>query len=333
MTRGTAQSVAQNLLSQGFSSDDVSIVTSGSAGRGGGQIAAQNQNSVSGNLPGNTTSGVLQALTQAGINRSDAEYYAEAVRRGGALVTVDAADGGFDRVQTIFDRYEFADIGGRGDYYRESGFTGYDETAAPYTPEQITAERQNLKLYAEQLSARKQSVQTGEVTLRKDVITETKSIDVPVTHDEVFIERHAVNRPATEADFRDETIRVPVMEERVTVEKTAVVTGEVSIGKRQVQETQHVSDTVPPWKRSAWTTLVTRMWSTGPMPTRCWTRTSWMLPPMSPAVVALSSQCSLKSRRPLLVGGLLFVISGSLLCVGQDGDSGRGQRDGRVPVP
>ena len=103
---------------------------------------------------------------------------------------------------------------------------------------------QRIRLYAEQLSARKQTVQAGEVTLRKEVITEEKSLDVPVTHEEVVIERHAVNRVATDADFRDETISVPLMAEQVTVNKTAVITGEVSIGKRQVTETEHLSDTV-----------------------------------------------------------------------------------------
>lgn len=105
---------------------------------------------------------------------------------------------------------------------------------------------QRIKLYAEKLTARKQNVQAGEVSLRKEVITETQSIDVPVTHEEVVIERRAVSgqTAATDADFKEETIRVPVMEEQVSLSKEAVVSGEVSIGKRQVTETQHLSDTV-----------------------------------------------------------------------------------------
>lgn len=242
----TAQSAAQDLLQSGFSNDDISIVTNQRSGGGSsGKIAASGQHSVSGNLPGDATTGIVNALSQAGISRSDAEHYAEAVRRGGALVTVDADDARSNKVQPIFDRYNSVDVGQRADYHRQSGFTNYDEKTAPYTPEQVNKERQNLRLYEEQLTARKQNVQAGEVTLRKDVITETKTIDVPVTREEVVIERHAVDhRPATNADFRDETIRVPVMEERVTVEKTPVVTEEISLGKRQVTETQHLSDTV-----------------------------------------------------------------------------------------
>jgi uncharacterized protein (TIGR02271 family) len=106
---------------------------------------------------------------------------------------------------------------------------------------------QRLLLREEQLRASKQQVEAGAVTLHKDVITEQKTIEVPVTREEVYIERHAVtphtpaNGPIT-AETQD--IRVPVIEERVTVEKTPVVREEITVGKRQVQETQVVSDTV-----------------------------------------------------------------------------------------
>lgn len=103
-----------------------------------------------------------------------------------------------------------------------------------------------LRLHEEQLQANKQRVQTGEVTLRKDVITETKTLDVPVTREEVYIERRPVQAGEIAAGEigAGQEIRVPVMAEQVTVEKNSVVTEEVGIGKREVQETQHVSDTV-----------------------------------------------------------------------------------------
>ncbi|MFL5515181.1 MAG: YsnF/AvaK domain-containing protein, partial [Gemmatimonadales bacterium] len=42
----------------------------------------------------------------------------------------------------------------------------------------------------------------------------------------------------------DEEIRIPLMEEEVRVEKTPVVREEVSVRKRQVQDTERVSETV-----------------------------------------------------------------------------------------
>ena len=52
--------------------------------------------------------------------------------------------------------------------------------------------------------------------------------------------------PEVSADAldEDEEIRIPVMEEEVEVQKRARVREEVSIGKRPVEETRNVSETV-----------------------------------------------------------------------------------------
>ncbi|MGI9149823.1 MAG: YsnF/AvaK domain-containing protein [Chloroflexota bacterium] len=107
------------------------------------------------------------------------------------------------------------------------------------------AER-TVQLREEELRARKETVETGKVRIGKEVVTEQKTLEVPVTREEVTVERHAVERrPATGAIGEgDETIRVPVHEEQVTVDKRAVVTEEIGIGKRKVQETKEVSGTV-----------------------------------------------------------------------------------------
>jgi uncharacterized protein (TIGR02271 family) len=110
-----------------------------------------------------------------------------------------------------------------------------------------TNEQRSLKLREEQLRAEKERVQTGEVQLHKDVVTEQKTINVPVTHEEVVIERHAVTGDQVDDAApigEGETIRVPVSEEQVNVTKTPMVTGEVTVGKRAVQENQQVTDTV-----------------------------------------------------------------------------------------
>ena len=148
------------------------------------------------------------------------------------------------------------DYTGPGDYQRTQApvDTGYAAAAAPTSSAAAptssavgTDTARTIELHEEELRASTQAVQTGEVTLRKEVITETKSIDVPVTREEVVIERHAVAGAAASGSFdtqADEVIRVPVMEEQVTVEKTPIVTEEISLGKREVTETQHITDTV-----------------------------------------------------------------------------------------
>lgn len=98
-----------------------------------------------------------------------------------------------------------------------------------------------IQLREEQLKVSKDTVSAGEVNLRKDVKTEHKSVTVPVEHEEVVIERRTVNKPVAvgDMDLKGETIRVPVSEEKVRVTKEAVVTEEVSVGKKKVagQET------------------------------------------------------------------------------------------------
>ena len=125
-----------------------------------------------------------------------------------------------------------------------------DTTNTTNTPDADYANQpdvQRMRLREEQLNVSKQPVQAGEVSLGKNVVEEQKTVNVPVTHEEVYIE----NRPVSDTTVNDNTpigegenIRVPVSEERVNVSKDTVVTCEVSIDKRAVQGTQQVTDTV-----------------------------------------------------------------------------------------
>lgn len=108
-------------------------------------------------------------------------------------------------------------------------------------------EQRTVQLREEELQARKRSVETGSVHLGKDVVEEERKMDVPVTREEVYVERHPVDRrpadrPISESDT--ETMRVPVVEEQVEVDKQPVVYEEVGVGKRATQENHQVSDTV-----------------------------------------------------------------------------------------
>lgn len=98
----------------------------------------------------------------------------------------------------------------------------------------------------EELNVQKNMQQTGEVQVRKEVIIEQVNVPVEVKREEVVITRHAVNRDLApgETTIGEEVLRVPVMQENVTVNKTAHVVEEIEIGKKTVTEQQHVTDTV-----------------------------------------------------------------------------------------
>jgi uncharacterized protein (TIGR02271 family) len=101
-----------------------------------------------------------------------------------------------------------------------------------------------IQLREEQLCATKTQAKTGEVKVRKEVVSEHKTIDVPVEHEEVVIERRPVSRRTSDTNFRAEEIRVPVSGDQVRADKQTVVKEEVSVGKRKVQGNERVSGTV-----------------------------------------------------------------------------------------
>ena len=103
-----------------------------------------------------------------------------------------------------------------------------------------------IQLREEELHVDKDTVQAGEVAIGKHVVSEEKSVTVPVEHEEVVVTRRTVDRAADPSQIGadGETIKVPVMAEQVTTNVTARVVEEVEVGKRTVQEEKTVTDTV-----------------------------------------------------------------------------------------
>jgi uncharacterized protein (TIGR02271 family) len=181
--------------------------------------------------------GVLGALVGSlGVPEEEAEYYDSEFRGGRTLVTV-KADGRDREARDILHRLGAYDVERR----RGAAPTG---TAAG---ERVSGEAESgeqLQLREEELRVEKEAVETGRVTLGKDVVTERKSMDVPVTREEVYIERTPVDRPSDRPISEGQHLEVPIREERVEVTKEPHVYEEVGIGKHQVTETEHVAETV-----------------------------------------------------------------------------------------
>jgi hypothetical protein len=90
---------------------------------------------------GAVAGGLIGGLTDMGVSKTDAEYYAESVRRGGALVTVRADDTRAERAAEIMREHGAIDIERRADQWRQRGWTGWNDQAQPYTPEDIDRDR------------------------------------------------------------------------------------------------------------------------------------------------------------------------------------------------
>jgi uncharacterized protein (TIGR02271 family) len=157
-----------------------------------------------------------------GDNANDVGYYSDAVRRGGAVVTVDAeTDDAANRAAALMDQYGATDLA-------EGG-----EVAIP--------------VVEEELQVGKRQVERGGVRVRSRVIERPVEEMVRLREERVRVERWPVNRPVTEADlraFREGTIEVTERAEEPVVSKQARVIEEVAVGKDVAKRTETVRDTV-----------------------------------------------------------------------------------------
>ena len=83
---------------------------------------------------GGGAGGLVGLLTGAGVPHDDAHVYAETVRRGGNLVTVRVDEDRAALVESVLDRHVSIDTATRRGEYQAGGWTGHDETAAPWSP-------------------------------------------------------------------------------------------------------------------------------------------------------------------------------------------------------
>jgi uncharacterized protein (TIGR02271 family) len=132
----------------------------------------------------------------------------------------------------------------RGTQTQTSGYergVGHD-TSGPNTDDAMTRSEERLNVGTEQ-------VETGRARLRKYIVTENVTKTVPVSHEEVRIERE----PITDAnrgdamsgpDLSEEEHEVTLRAERPVVEKETVPVERVRLGTETVTGQQQVDETV-----------------------------------------------------------------------------------------
>jgi len=90
---------------------------------------------------GAVAGGLIGGLTDMGVPEEHAQYYAEAVRRGGALVTVRVDESRSDEAERILREHGAYDIEDRVVQWRSEGWNGYNPNAEPYSFEEVERER------------------------------------------------------------------------------------------------------------------------------------------------------------------------------------------------
>jgi uncharacterized protein (TIGR02271 family) len=123
----------------------------------------------------------------------------------------------------------------------DRGTVGHD-TSGPNTDDAMTRSEEQLRVGTEK-------VQTGRARLRKYVVTEQQTVTVPVTHEEVRLERE----PITDAnigdalsgpDISEEEHEVVLTEERPVIAKETVPVERVRLETDTVTENQQVTGEV-----------------------------------------------------------------------------------------
>lgn len=239
--RTLAEQAIDELRRAGFRDDEIRY--SGKGAMAGGLLET-----LVSKISGQGDESIFDTLARQGMPKDEVEYYQHEDEAGYPIVMVQSY-GHQQQARDILSRFGAYDARSRPDYIKDA---------------------HTIQLREEVLQPHKNSVEIGEVFIRKVVITEERTIVVPVMREELIIERRSIpsnsagaadsavqpsNNPEL-ADYQDqsigklieigegEVIRIPIRTEQVLIEKRPVVTEELVVGKRHIQESSRFSGTV-----------------------------------------------------------------------------------------
>lgn len=225
---------------------------------------------------GATAGGLISGLTRLGIPENEAHTYAEGVRRGGTLISVNVPDEHASQVVATMKQHGAIEIDKRSAQWREEGWTGFDAktTSAAFDAYQkgamkmdtasdaeVTAEHARVPeqqarinqgeiavpIVEEQLEVGKREVERGGVRVQTRVTETPVEENVQLRDEHVHVER----RPAdytfhgTESEaFQESIVEIKEAYEELIVRKKARVVEEIVVGKDVEQHTETVHETL-----------------------------------------------------------------------------------------
>lgn len=234
-TLSDADKARQKLIDTGFDKQSIRVDADAASGTPARRVDADRDDE-----PG----AISRFFSNLFGSDDDASDYTEAVRRGGAVLTVTLADDErADEVSELLEDCGAVDVDERVEQWKATGYVPAERASAPGgdgTEQMIVVE--------EGIEVGKRSVQNGGVRVHRSVTETPIEQEVSLRDERAVIERTAVDRPASAAElqaaFQDKNIEIRETTEEPVVTKTARVTEEVSVGKKAVQRTETVRDTV-----------------------------------------------------------------------------------------
>lgn len=198
--------------------------------------------------------GFFASLRDLFLPEEDRHAYAEGMRRGGMLVSVQVGLDQVDQAADILEEAGAVDLDQQETDWRESGWTGRDAgapvAAAPLAARAAAAPGGDevIPVAEERLVVGKREVDRGRVRVRSYVAERPAEAQVRLHQEHVAVERRPANQALTEADraaaFRDRTIEATAISEEAVVGKEARVVEEITIRKEAAERVEAVRDTV-----------------------------------------------------------------------------------------
>ena len=233
-----ARDATELLQDSGFGPDSVHITAESGPGNGARTSGQEG--------------GMLESLRRffAGMfspNDEDSEVskYAEVVRRGGAVVTVDAEDDPTVALaRSTLESAGAVDIEKAEDAAAAAGSESAAKTRSTTTG---AGTEEVIPVVKENIEVGKRAVSTGSVRVFARTVERPVTESVELRDEHARVERRPVDRPASEADLsglKDRTIEVKEMAEKPVVQKSARVVEEVVVGKDTSSRTESIKDKV-----------------------------------------------------------------------------------------
>jgi len=217
---GAASGMARTDLSTGYVASPNTVPATGAglgmeSGLGAG--AGMGTMGSGGIMTGTATGGMLARLTGWGIPNQDAQVYAEGVRRGGSLLKLRLEEEDVDRAMDVLERGNVVDVEERGSAYRETGWTGYDETAAYYDDQSAEEERVRYS------PGRTAIDTTGSTTMGSTTAGTASGLTGAATA------MRDVNTDSTRTGGAEREEQIPIVEEQVNIGKRSVERGGIRV--------------------------------------------------------------------------------------------------------
>ena len=230
-----AEQVKKTLVADGYQAQNIRVVANDEESSTTGSVATASDSgytdigSGGGTGVGEKIGSFFRNLT--GGDEDAHNHYATGVNTGGALLTATVEDGKAEAVAATLKEYGARDIEGgsqRADSLTET--PAYRESAATNSTGETA-----IPIVEEELVVGKREVDRGGVRIYSHVVERPVEADVNLREEHINVQRRAVNRPATAADFAAGS--GSVFELNATGE-------EVLVGKQSSERTQAIHDSV-----------------------------------------------------------------------------------------